>query len=412
MTPPSWSGSSRARRSRCRLWSGPARSRRCPPSRSCPTGASTTMRLVTRPAATEFFVPARLTDAVSSAVADAAERAHVALGLRDLSRADLIVDSAGSRGCSRSTWPRHDRDVAAAAVGRGRRARPRCAVSRAGSWRNGSGPKDRVSARQDSSDGREDASGRGARPSMAPTIRSRSSSVANSIITLPRVLPIWIRTRVSSRSDSRSDRSTSPGAVGRRTWRRGSGAARPAERHDLLDGPDRQPLRDDPVGDQLLRLRVVQPQQGPGMTGRQHAGGHPALHRRGQPQQPDGVGDLRPRAADPIARAPRACTRSRRAAARTRQPPPADSAGSMQVLEQGITQHRVVAGFPDDCRDVGQSGRLGGTPPPFAHHQLVRVASPTGRTTIGCSRPTSRWRGPARPSRPPRTPGGVAAGWA
>ena len=44
---------------------------------------------------TEFFVPARLTDAVSTAVAEAAVRAHVALGLRDLSRADLVVDADG-----------------------------------------------------------------------------------------------------------------------------------------------------------------------------------------------------------------------------------------------------------------------------------------------------------------------------
>jgi D-alanine-D-alanine ligase len=44
---------------------------------------------------TEFFVPARLADAVSTAVAQAAERAHVALGLRDLSRADLVVDAEG-----------------------------------------------------------------------------------------------------------------------------------------------------------------------------------------------------------------------------------------------------------------------------------------------------------------------------
>ena len=75
---------------------------------------------------TEFFVPARLTDAVSAAVADAAERAHVALGLRDLSRADLVVDSAGVPWLLEvNVAPGHDRDVAAAAVGRGRRARPR-----------------------------------------------------------------------------------------------------------------------------------------------------------------------------------------------------------------------------------------------------------------------------------------------
>lgn len=44
---------------------------------------------------TEFFVPARLDPAATSAVADAAVHAHRVLGLRDLSRTDLIVDEAG-----------------------------------------------------------------------------------------------------------------------------------------------------------------------------------------------------------------------------------------------------------------------------------------------------------------------------
>lgn len=44
---------------------------------------------------TEFFTPARLADPLASAAAEAALCAHRALGLRDLSRTDLIVDSAG-----------------------------------------------------------------------------------------------------------------------------------------------------------------------------------------------------------------------------------------------------------------------------------------------------------------------------
>jgi D-alanine-D-alanine ligase len=45
---------------------------------------------------TEFFTPARLEPAVAEAAARAAERAHEVLGLRDLSRADLIVDKDGT----------------------------------------------------------------------------------------------------------------------------------------------------------------------------------------------------------------------------------------------------------------------------------------------------------------------------
>jgi D-alanine-D-alanine ligase len=45
---------------------------------------------------TEFFVPARLDPAVAADCAQVAEQAHRALGLRDLSRSDLIVDADGT----------------------------------------------------------------------------------------------------------------------------------------------------------------------------------------------------------------------------------------------------------------------------------------------------------------------------
>jgi D-alanine-D-alanine ligase len=46
--------------------------------------------------ATEFFCPARLTEASAQAAADIAVRAHRAFGLRHLSRTDLIVDPDGT----------------------------------------------------------------------------------------------------------------------------------------------------------------------------------------------------------------------------------------------------------------------------------------------------------------------------
>jgi len=46
--------------------------------------------------ATEFFVPARLPDDVRDALGRAAVTAHTALGLRDLSRSDMIVGQDGS----------------------------------------------------------------------------------------------------------------------------------------------------------------------------------------------------------------------------------------------------------------------------------------------------------------------------
>ena len=47
------------------------------------------------PGRTEYFAPARLDAATSVAVADVAVRAHVALGLCDVSRTDLVVDADG-----------------------------------------------------------------------------------------------------------------------------------------------------------------------------------------------------------------------------------------------------------------------------------------------------------------------------
>jgi D-alanine-D-alanine ligase len=44
---------------------------------------------------TEIYTPARLDDATAAAVGQAALTAHAALGLRDLSRTDLVVDEHG-----------------------------------------------------------------------------------------------------------------------------------------------------------------------------------------------------------------------------------------------------------------------------------------------------------------------------
>ena len=45
---------------------------------------------------TEFFAPARLTDATATTAAEVAVTAHTLLGLRDLSRCDLIIDQSGT----------------------------------------------------------------------------------------------------------------------------------------------------------------------------------------------------------------------------------------------------------------------------------------------------------------------------
>jgi D-alanine-D-alanine ligase len=44
---------------------------------------------------TRFFAPARLSEQVAAAAADASLAAYAALGLRDLARIDLMIDSGG-----------------------------------------------------------------------------------------------------------------------------------------------------------------------------------------------------------------------------------------------------------------------------------------------------------------------------
>lgn len=71
------------------------------------------------PGRTEFFVPARLETDVLERARDAAVRAHQALGLRGLSRSDLIVDEDGRAWFLEELGTWHDRNIVAAAGSRG-----------------------------------------------------------------------------------------------------------------------------------------------------------------------------------------------------------------------------------------------------------------------------------------------------
>ena len=75
----------------------------CRRSRSCRTAGSTTTRRATPPGPPSSSCPARLDPDAAAAAAALALLAHDVLGLRDLSRTDLVVDERASRGSSRST---------------------------------------------------------------------------------------------------------------------------------------------------------------------------------------------------------------------------------------------------------------------------------------------------------------------
>ena len=47
--------------------------------------------------------------------------------------------------------------------------------------------------------------------------------------------------------------------------------------------------------------------------------------------------------------------------------------GPVEVFEQGVAQHRIVAGVADDRGDRGQLCLLGCAPPTLAHDELVAL---------------------------------------
>ena len=191
--------------------------------------------------------------------------------------------------------------------------------------------------------------------SSSPTMRSRSSSEANSMVILPLVRPRSTLTRVSSRSDSRSARSCEPGATG--------ACARARER--------RRRSRSSPTVTISSTARTDSPSATMRCASRSCASG--VVERRAAP------GRARPTARRPRpAAGPPAGGRSsrsvlvicgrdrpirlrqlvvraaevRRAAGRR---PRASSSGlswlAVQVLQQRVAQQVVVGGLPHDRRD-------------------------------------------------------------
>ena len=101
---------------------------------------------------------------------------------------------------------------------------------------------------------------------------------------------------------------------------------------------------------------VIEAEQGAGVAGRQHARSNTALDRYGQVEQPDRVAHLRAATADPMRKLVmggaellekllvRSCLFQR------------IELGAVNVLEQRVTQHGVIASGPDDCWDDVQPG--------------------------------------------------------
>lgn len=205
-------------------------------------------------------------------------------------------------------------------------------------------------------------------------MRSRSSIEANSTTIFPFFCPRSTFTLVSKRSESREARSESAATTGRRPRPLGLGSAAGAgahQRHDLLDRSHGEPLGHDAMGQPVLLLGVVHGQQRPRMTGGQHPGSDPALHRRRQAQQSQRVGHLRTGAPDPVGQlimralevleqlVVRGCLLQR------------VQLSPVQVLQECIQKQLLVVRGPDNGRDPLQTGLTARPPAPLAHDELV-----------------------------------------
>ena len=181
-------------------------------------------------------------------------------------------------------------------------------------------------------------------------------------------------TRVSKRSDSFPARSSSPGAVAR------SGGCRGRRPSDASGSPSAtisstartdRPSATIRCASDSWPVGVREGEQRTRVSGGQHAGGHPALDRRRETQQPDRVGDLRPRAADAVgellvggAEVAQELVVGRCLLERV-------ELLTVQVLQQGVAQHDVVGGVADDRRDATEPGLARCPPASLAHDELV-----------------------------------------
>ena len=162
-----------------------------------------------------------------------------------------------------------------------------------------------------------------------------------------------------------------------RTGRRGGDSSVPTATISSTLRTDR-PSATIRLGQALLRVGVVQAEQGPGVAGAEHARGDTLLDGRREVQQPEGVADVRARPAyfarellvggtEIVEKLLVGCGLLQRV-----------ELLAVHVLDQGVPEQVVVLRLLDDGADLGQPGTLSGAPPPFAHDELV-PAGP-GRT--------------------------------
>ena len=148
-----------------------------------------------------------------------------------------------------------------------------------------------------------------------------------------------------------------------------------AEPDDLLGAADRETLRDDPFGEQLLRPLIRQPEQRARVPRGEHPGRHLRLHCGGEVEQPKGVRDLRPAAVNPLGElflGAVEVTQELLVGERFLQ---VVVVGAMQVLQKRVSEEGIVFGPANDGRDRLHARDLVAAEPALTQEQLEVLGS-------------------------------------
>jgi hypothetical protein len=146
---------------------------------------------------------------------------------------------------------------------------------------------------------------------------------------------------------------------------------RGSQRDRLLGGTDAHALGDDAGGQGVLRLGVLEPEQRPCVSGGDDAGGNPGLHLHRQLHQPDRVRDLRATATDLAGQLLVGGAELLEQLLVGGSLLERVELDAVDVLQQGVAEHGVVGGVPDDGRHGVQAGDTGRPQAALAHDEFV-----------------------------------------
>src|SRR5699024_3157509 len=141
--------------------------------------------------------------------------------------------------------------------------------------------------------------------------------------------------------------------------------------NDLLQGPDRQPLVDDPLRQAILEVAVLQRKQCPRVPRTQYPRRYARLHLGWEVEQPQCVGDVRTRTPQPLSQLTVRGTEVVQQLLVSRSLLQGVELLALQVLQESVPEQLIVLGTTDDRGDPVETGLLGRPPPALPHDQFM-----------------------------------------